>query len=246
MPLVRNQIKNFELSYMRDHELNLYCLDSKSYEDCRQLTEGNSGFVVHDVAKLKWDGRSANYGDEKFKQLMKIRPKMFLDIVRSLGGALHTEADVFWFEDPSIVIYPLSGYDWKIQHDGAGPHCDIPWLNIGCAYYSDAPGSIMLFEKWIRHHDSTSLLDQEALHELLNTTVNKSLTWPSSTHADYKEACNLLGVKVDCFDKRQVQNGCNAFKDGYITTYKPVAVHANHHTGINTKIDLLKSCGAWL
>lgn len=246
MPLVRNQLKNFSLDYMKDHELNIYCLDKTSFELCQQMVESSENIKLHSAASLMWDGNAASYGDEKFKKLMRLRPKMFLEIVRSLGDSLHTEADVFWFQDPLNVVPSHPNCDWLIQHDGAGPNCDIPWLNIGCAFYRDTLGSIRLFEKWIEHHDNSSLLDQEALHELLNMTVDKSLRWPSQTHADYREACRILEVNVDCFNKTEVQNGCNAFKEGYIRSYKPVAVHANHHTGIETKISLLKSCGGWL
>ena len=53
-------------------------------------------------------------------------------------------------------------------------------------------------------------------------------------------------AKENAINKKLVQNGCVAFNDNYINLYRAYAVHANHCSGIESKIQRLKSCGAWL
>lgn len=241
--LTKNQILNFQKEYMHNCLLHIYCLDNDSLIQLNKFSENFKNIKIINSTQVNWRGQEAHYGDERFRNLMKLRPRMFKTITTELNGALHTEADVFWFNDPNHSLNDKEEYDWIIQHDSGGGEYDTPWLNVGCAYYGATRESFKLFDLWISHHDSSSLMDQEALCDVLSLTSDKSMAWPKHT---FFSACEKLGIKLRCMDKKFVQNGYNAFKQNYINLYKADAVHVNHHTGNRIKIDLLKSCNGWL
>jgi len=250
LPLAKNQVLNFKMPHMESHMLHLVCMDSKSHADLQAFAQevGARNIVITHQPLSSFNGAQLSYGDPGFRELMRVRPRIFKQMAERLGGALHTEADVFWFQDPEELVKKSPKFDWLIQHDASGPDYHVAWLNIGCAYYTASANSMRMFDMWISHHDSSTLMDQEALCELLQTTVNPAYKlFPIlESGFDYRDATARLGVSVECFDKKLVQNGHVAFKEGYINKYTPHAVHVNHHSGVSTKIELLKSCNAWL
>lgn len=250
LQLAKNQALNFGMPHMQNHTLHLVCMDEVSYVSMQtfiQVKQVENVKLTH-VPISKFGGRELSYGDSGFRELMRLRPRIFMQMAKELGGALHTEADVFWFQDPENLVKDAGDFDWLMQHDASGPDYHVAWLNIGCTYYSSTPGSMKMFELWIKHHDSSSLMDQEALCELLQTTVDPAFRlFPILEEGfDFRDATQKLNVSIKCFDKRLVQNGHCAFKEGYINLHSPAAIHVNHHSGVGKKIELLKSCGAWI
>lgn len=248
--LAKNQILNFIMPHMKQHDLYLICMDQTSFDSLKDFANklNPSNLKLSFMPISKFGGRPLAYGDDGFRELMKLRPRIFKQMSEMLGGALHTEADIFWFQDPEKLVEDAGEFDWLMQHDASGSGYHVAWLNIGCAYYTNTPKSLFMFDKWINHHDNSSLMDQESLCELLQTTVDPSFKlFPIlEENFDYLDATKKLEVSIKCFDKKLVQNGHSAFKEGYIHKYKPYAVHANHHSGISKKIELLKSCGGWV
>jgi hypothetical protein len=241
--LTENQIKNFQQSHMLSHDLHIACLDSHSLSHLKSFSLGTRN--VHFIDKLIADhsARHAEYGDESFRKITSIRPSMIFDIVMELNGALHTEADIVWFKDPREIVERHDGYDWLIQHDN--PHIDNTWINMGCAYYTSASGSQKLFREWVNFHKTSGMMDQESLMCMLDSYVPNQLR-EFGEHAGYKQACDAMGVKIVTWDRSEVQNGYNAFREDYYKKYSPHAIHANHHVGVRAKIELLKLCGGWI
>lgn len=244
--LTKNQILNFQKDYMKNHNLNILCLDNVSCENlnsfCNEFSISNvnveKSLKSADIPPVNFD-----FGSPQWLKITEIRLAEMFELVVHLGGAMHSEADVYWFKDPDPLMEKFSDYDWLMQHDN--PHIDNTYLNIGCAFYTTTNGSKRLFNEWIEYHkNNNKIIDQEALMNVLDSYVARK-NYKFGDHAHYEDACKAMEVKIKTFAREDVQNGYNAFKESYVSKYNPYAVHTNHHVGLNTKIQLLKMINAW-
>jgi len=235
-----NNIGNFiKVMNTGENKLTLVSLDEDSYEYVNAfLNLIKENYDISNIVLKKDFINSKNAASFNSDQFFVITHKKIDVIVNEIKDSeiIHFfDSDVFFFKDPStLILHKIQDNDIVFQQDSPRVHNHPLYSNYVCTGNFTAKrneNTIKFFEVL-----KTKLIlgknDQEVLYEYLNSVC--------SNIKEYKDCV------LDVYDPELFQNGFDTFKADWHEKESKIAIHANHMIGKDTKINSLKSIGAWL
>ena len=235
-----NNIGNFiSVISNKKNKLTLVALDEEAHEYVSSFIESiREEYDISNIS-LKKDyinaKHAAGFNTELFFTITHKKIDVILKEIRENEVIHFFDSDVFFFKDPSsLIIEKLKDNDIVFQQDSPRVHNHPLYSNYVCTGNFSVKRndrSIQFFET-IKNRLIFGKNDQEVVYEYLNSVC--------SNIREY-ELCTL-----DVYDPELFQNGFDTFQANWHEKQSKIAIHANHMVGKDTKVNSLKSVGAWL
>jgi len=230
----KNNILNF-LNFKDDlSKLTVVALDKDSYIELTEFLKDRSNDIILKLLETPYT-KDEHFNSPNFKNITSLKLRIIYQKLLKCEILHFFDGDVFFFKNPrQNILEKIKDNDMVFQQDSPRSDGHILYSNYVCTgnfTIKNTDNSLILLDKLIKLIDYKQN-DQELLYNYLNSKC--------SNIKDFKE-CDF-----DVYDPELFQNGYDTFKFNWYEKENKVAIHANHMIGKDTKINSLKSVGAWL
>ncbi len=224
------QIENFKSPKLSNHNLDIYCVDSDSYQYHSSKDLPNN-VKIHKIDDVEIGGQYA-YLQGRFKEMMRLKFPLIINCINKLNGPVwFIDNDVIILEDPESYID--SSKDIIFQAD-----CEYDvrhsWVCTGCFWINNTQKAINLLNNIIELQSTIDRGEQELLNDYCKS-------WPNGyqyvTPDLWGDILKFEEAKLDIFPFYLFQSGLAAFKNGQYDKHECVMIHFNHVTDFNVKVE---------
>jgi hypothetical protein len=239
LEFAKNNILNFN-NVLNDDESKLIMVsfDDKSFIEINNYINEykfSNIEIIKDNLSYVNNQEHAIFNSKDFISICYKKIEVVLSILLKNDIVHFFDGDVYFFKNPKEIIFKkIIENDIVFQQDSPRVHNHPLYSNYVCCgnfTIKNNDRSIKLLNK-ILELSNEKQNDQEILYNYLNSRCDNI--------KNYKE-CSL-----DIYDPNLFQNGYDCFNGGYHLKNEKMVIHANHMIGKLTKINALKSIGAWL
>lgn len=230
----KNNLYNY-VNVLEDGQttLTMVAFDKMSYDEIKSIID-EKGFVVDLRLNELGINDAHNFNTPGFISIDKQKTRLILEFMEDHEVTHFFDSDVYFFKNPrNLIEEKIVENDMVFQQDSPRVHNHLLYSNYVCLgnfTVKNTEKSKNLIRKVIELANPRQN-DQEIIYEYLLTQCPNI--------KEYK-LCTL-----DVYDPDLFQNGFDTFQGGFHSKPEKVAVHANHMEGKQTKLNMLKSIGAW-
>jgi lipopolysaccharide biosynthesis glycosyltransferase len=215
-----------------------YCLDSQIFESLSKKHK-NPNFTF-EVFNTNVTNEYSSYGSSNFNKITFIKIQIILESLSKYQYIHFVDSDVVFLKEPSIEYYEkYTDYDIVFQKDAphTPPEKFTTWTCTGNFVLKNTEETRNLLSKIIEYHSNNlHLNDQDCLMKILD----------SESIADIRE---YKYAKLYQFPPQDFVCGFYVRdptpRDYHVDYENAMVFHANHVSGKDGKIELLKRIGGW-
>lgn len=226
---------------IKNHKIHFYCLDEEIYNNISKLDLPNINVTFELVSNPNISKNFENYGTPRYNLITHIKMYILKHALSKYGFIHFIDCDVVCIKEPDISHYiKYEKYDIVFQYD-AGMYSPTKlhsgilqhiWTCTGNTTFRNSSETQMLLDKIIEYQNKyKNKNDQECLYQYFQDIGITDIT-------TYRPA-KLFTYNIDEYTNGYWLNKDIGFLDN---TY---FFHANHVTGRNEKIRLLKKAGQY-
>jgi len=226
-----NLLRNAQ-DVLKNHTLVLYCLD-------RQLFDALQKYVSDSIQLVLYENNNAgngyySYNSGGFSKLTHIKVNILSETIKKYGFVHFVDGDVVFCKEPTEEYYAkYSDYDIVYQRDAPPPNQPFhPWT---------CTGNLILRNTERTHAFLLALSEYQTNYPAINDQGCQMKLFEASRIVDIR---TYPHARLTEFPDTEFTCGYyvreNLFDFGSIMVF-----HANHVTGADAKVGLLRKIGKW-
>ena len=238
----KNMLLNLN-KVIQHHPISFYCLDEEIYRKLTALSLPNLTITFHLFTNIREESKLSrsfeNYGSADYNKITHTKTTILKEALELFGWIHFIDCDVVCMKEPSMPHYEkYKIFDIVFQHDAGmfskeklhAPTLHHIWTCTGNMTLRNTPGTQFVLNKIIEYQDKyKSKNDQECLYQyFLDLSLTDIRRYPQA--------------KLFTYEIEEYTNGYFlAHNIGSLE--KTYFFHANHVTGKQNKMNLLKKAG---
>jgi len=236
----KNMLINLN-NLIKFHKVHFYCLDNEIYEKLQKLQLPNIDVTFELITHINVSKNFERYGSDNYNQITHTKMNILRNALSKYDFIHFIDCDVVCIKEPLADHYDkYKNYDIVFQHDAGmhsanklhAPTLHHIWACTGNTTFRNTSGTHALLDKISEYQNKYNQNDQECLYKYFKDI-------------NLDDIRNYTPTKMFTYEIEEYTNGYWLNND--IGTLKNTYFfHANHVSGINPKIDLLKKANQWL
>jgi hypothetical protein len=223
------------------HKVHFYCLDNEIYENLKKLELKNIDVTFELVENINVSKNFENYGSHNYNLITHTKMNILRDALKTHNFIHFIDCDVVCIKEPMSEHYDkYKEYDVVFQHDAGMYSADklhAPTLHHIWA----CTGNITLRNTQGAH----SLLDRITEYQCLYTNKNdQECLYQYFQDITITDIRNYSPTKLYTYEISEYTNGY-WLNNNIGTLENTYFFHANHVSGSETKIGLLRKANQW-
>jgi len=225
----KNLILNLA-NVLKNHKLHFYCLDKQTYDELSKYTYD---FLIVELFEQNVSSNFQNYNTLLYNKITHTKTKVLRNALNKYLFIHFIDCDVVCMKEPSAeYYYKYSHYDIVFQYDSFYEKIPLHYFGIwqctGNMTLRRTPETLHIIRKLESLQDNdVNKNDQHCLLDLFKKS------W-------IRDIRNYRSAKLFVYPPEEYTNG--SWKGDMSKTY---FFHANHVTGKEDKIALLKKVNQW-
>ena len=236
----KNMLLNLNKT-IRFHPIHFYCLDQEIYERLKQLDLPNINVVFELTTNPNISKNFESYGSSKYNQITHTKINILRNALNKYNFIHFIDCDVVCIKEPTLEHYnKYKDYDIVFQHD-AGVYSDKKlhaptlhhiWACTGNTSFRNTPETHAILNIITDYQTKYSNKnDQECLYQyFLDKSIKDTTTYKPTKMCSYEVDEYTNGYWLN--------NNIGTLENTYF-------FHANHVSGYNLKVNLLKKAKQW-
>jgi len=231
-------------STLVNHRIKFYCLDEEICKELNafvefnknhfQFAEGQLEIIPH-YENLKIEGlrNFQNYGTAEYNKITHTKMDILLDALEKYGWIHFVDCDVVFMKEPPIEFYnKYETYDIVYQPDVDPGRPFNTWICTGNVSIRNTPNSVRFLNEIKQCQTRQNSGNDQDCQRLVfdEAQITDIRDYPHARLFEYPPENYTCGYNImhNLVDRNQV-----------------MVFHANHVTGGDAKIELLKKMGKW-
>ena len=221
---------------MKFHKIHFYCLDNLIYEKLQKLEFPNIQITFQLITDNTISKKFENYGSSNYNSITHLKMNLLRDALEKYNFIHFIDCDVVCVKEPLLEHYSkYKEYDIVFQHDAGmysannlhAPTLHHIWACTGNTTFRNTPETHVILDKITEYQTKcANKNDQECLYQYF---LDISLT----------DIRNYKPTKMYTYEIDEYTNGY--WINHNIGTLKNTYFfHANHVSGYNNKMNILK------
>ena len=220
---------------IKNHPICFYCLDNDIYNHLIRCSFPNLSiqFVLWNSNNISKNFQ--NYGSYEYNKITHTKMNILRDAIEKFNFIHFIDSDVVCIHEPPIEIYKkYEKYDIMFQYDCADTNPPFDnWICTGNTTFRNTEKTLYLLNKISEYQlIYPNLNDQECLRKYFDDNNIKDIRDEKKVHIYVYPIINYMNGYMINNDIHKIQEDTYFF-------------HANHVSGNNKKIDLLKKINQW-